>query len=360
MALISCPECGKEISDTNSKCPFCGYILKKETKRRTLWLVIIALVAVLAAAVAVYTLVIRPNQLLQQAENLIARGKYSEADVILTEVPDSKKKTALVTQIVLYEAEAALDAGDFVLAEKKIAMLPPDAIDAALLYEINTQKAAAILGQGRYIEADALYAELEQTEEVKLSREKLFFETRVLYCAAMLQDTLLFPETLVLEEVLLRYESNLDKNQSTDTQEVYVYGEPAVLLHYRAQSRGGTMVDGFVRFTWGNSGYKMGMIVDTLEVDDELPWNYDYMDAAERTEYHTKQIEICEINLALLSGGWFETYDMKRMNDVIKGGFADEVQPIQYNEIVPQPTPRIKTVTPKPTSTPKPTAAPKP
>ena len=42
------------------------------------------------------------------------------------------------------------------------------------------------------------------------------------------------------------------------------------------------------------------------------------------------------------------------MNAVIKGGFADEVQMIQYNEIVPQPTPRIEMVTPKPTSTPKP------
>ena len=354
MALINCPECSKEISDTNSKCPFCGYTLKKDTKRKTLLVVIIALAVCLAAAVAVYALVIRPNQLLQQAENLIARGKYSEADVILPEVPDSEKKTALVTQIVLYEAEAALDAGDYVLAEKKIAMLPPDAIDADLLYEINTQQAVAILGQGRYIEADALYAELEQSEEIKLLREKLFYESRVLHCAATLQDTLLFPETLVLEEVLLQNDYNLDEDQSTDTQKVYVYGEPLVLLHYRAQSRGGSMVDGFVRFIWEDYGYEMGPSVDTLKVDDDTPWNYDDMDADERKQYHAEQLEIAEINLSLYFGGWFETYDIERMNAVIKGGFADEVQMIQYNEIVPQPTPRIEMVTPKPTSTPKP------
>ncbi len=28
MALIKCPECGKEISDQASKCPSCGYPVK--------------------------------------------------------------------------------------------------------------------------------------------------------------------------------------------------------------------------------------------------------------------------------------------------------------------------------------------
>jgi hypothetical protein len=29
MALIKCPECAKEISDTVSNCPHCGYAIKK-------------------------------------------------------------------------------------------------------------------------------------------------------------------------------------------------------------------------------------------------------------------------------------------------------------------------------------------
>lgn len=29
MALIKCPECGKEVSDTAKNCPSCGYLLKK-------------------------------------------------------------------------------------------------------------------------------------------------------------------------------------------------------------------------------------------------------------------------------------------------------------------------------------------
>ncbi len=31
MSLINCPECGKEISDKNDKCIYCGYPLKKIT-----------------------------------------------------------------------------------------------------------------------------------------------------------------------------------------------------------------------------------------------------------------------------------------------------------------------------------------
>ena len=32
MALITCPECGKEISSTVSKCPHCGFEVKKDEK----------------------------------------------------------------------------------------------------------------------------------------------------------------------------------------------------------------------------------------------------------------------------------------------------------------------------------------
>lgn len=31
MALIKCPECGKEFSDTANACPHCGYVMKENT-----------------------------------------------------------------------------------------------------------------------------------------------------------------------------------------------------------------------------------------------------------------------------------------------------------------------------------------
>lgn len=38
MALVSCPECGRQISDTAIACPQCGYVLeKKKEKRQIKW-----------------------------------------------------------------------------------------------------------------------------------------------------------------------------------------------------------------------------------------------------------------------------------------------------------------------------------
>lgn len=44
MAMIKCPECGKEISDRAENCPNCGFILKKKNKLLIPMLVLIVLV----------------------------------------------------------------------------------------------------------------------------------------------------------------------------------------------------------------------------------------------------------------------------------------------------------------------------
>lgn len=58
MALINCPECGKEISDTSENCIHCGYVVhpekKQQSKRKRLilvWSVIIALALVAVVGV---------------------------------------------------------------------------------------------------------------------------------------------------------------------------------------------------------------------------------------------------------------------------------------------------------------------
>lgn len=53
MAIIFCPECGKEISDTNKKCPHCGFKLPKIKKsvNKKMRVVIIAIIIVLVLGV---------------------------------------------------------------------------------------------------------------------------------------------------------------------------------------------------------------------------------------------------------------------------------------------------------------------
>ena len=38
MALINCPECGKEISDSTKICPHCGYKLKNKSDSKK-WII---------------------------------------------------------------------------------------------------------------------------------------------------------------------------------------------------------------------------------------------------------------------------------------------------------------------------------
>ena len=47
MALIKCPECEKEISDTVKKCPHCGYSLKKKNNKNIIVKIIILVIAIL-------------------------------------------------------------------------------------------------------------------------------------------------------------------------------------------------------------------------------------------------------------------------------------------------------------------------
>lgn len=64
MALINCPECGKEISDTTNKCPHCGYVQKSilknisVNKRKLTTITIIIAVACIALATSI---LLRPN-----------------------------------------------------------------------------------------------------------------------------------------------------------------------------------------------------------------------------------------------------------------------------------------------------------
>lgn len=65
MALINCPECGNEISDTANKCPHCGYACKSILKnflgmKRKLLTTIVAII-VIACIVLTASVLLRPN-----------------------------------------------------------------------------------------------------------------------------------------------------------------------------------------------------------------------------------------------------------------------------------------------------------
>lgn len=63
MALMKCPECGKEISDTVKKCPKCGMRIKKRMsdrfkpiEKKKIVIPIIIIVVIIGTVIGIHTL----------------------------------------------------------------------------------------------------------------------------------------------------------------------------------------------------------------------------------------------------------------------------------------------------------------
>lgn len=56
MALIKCPECGKEISDTTKKCPNCGFAMKKKPNKKIIIIMFLIIVIIIIGGTIGYFL----------------------------------------------------------------------------------------------------------------------------------------------------------------------------------------------------------------------------------------------------------------------------------------------------------------
>ena len=85
MALINCPECGKEISDSAAQCIHCGYVLKPtvETKKEKKPLskkVIIAIAAVAVLVIALIVVLVIKNSVIPGKNYKLAEQALSSED----------------------------------------------------------------------------------------------------------------------------------------------------------------------------------------------------------------------------------------------------------------------------------------
>lgn len=147
MALVKCPECGKEISDKAKECPNCGIVIsiidvsenveekfnesiendkkitknekKKNKNKKGLFVGIIVVVA-LTALIGGYFLfvkVIKPSNEYKKAEKLLSDGKYSEAQELYIELGDYKDSEEKIKECDYCAAEKNLENGDFETAK---------------------------------------------------------------------------------------------------------------------------------------------------------------------------------------------------------------------------------------------------
>ncbi len=117
MALITCPECGKEISDQAEVCINCGYQLKhvhnkrKGKKRVSVIISIVFLIIAVVSSIVLYLTVYIPHQKYEEAVRLISVEDYDKAIKMLEGLGNYKdcheriKEANYKKAVSLYERE---------------------------------------------------------------------------------------------------------------------------------------------------------------------------------------------------------------------------------------------------------------
>ncbi|MCR4754718.1 MAG: zinc-ribbon domain-containing protein [Lachnospiraceae bacterium] len=174
MSLITCPECGKEISDQAEVCINCGYRLrsassKKTGKNKALILVpIILLLLGIIASIVLYFAVYMPNQKYEEAVRLIGVEDYDKAIKMLEELGEYKDCNEKIQEanykkaVSLYEREsyeAALNvfkrAGDYSDSKKYIEIIENESLQANLKKELS-EAYSKCYSSGTYLSSDGL------------------------------------------------------------------------------------------------------------------------------------------------------------------------------------------------------------
>lgn len=85
MALICCPECGKNISDNSDKCIYCGFPMKMEKKHKNPLGIVIVLIMVIICIIASIIFIILP-QIYNKALSEYQHGNYTKAIKMLEKI----------------------------------------------------------------------------------------------------------------------------------------------------------------------------------------------------------------------------------------------------------------------------------
>lgn len=90
MALINCPECGKEVSDTNKRCPHCGYNLRKKVDKKTKNIIIAVIAAVVIVVVGTFG-VVQASKLNSEEQKIVTEINTRINDATQIEFEDMEK-----------------------------------------------------------------------------------------------------------------------------------------------------------------------------------------------------------------------------------------------------------------------------
>ena len=86
MAMIKCPECNNDISDTAKKCVHCGYKFKKEINKKLTKTIIISVISLIVIIASIVTIILIVNKGNEQ------RRKREEEKAEMQRIKDEEKR----------------------------------------------------------------------------------------------------------------------------------------------------------------------------------------------------------------------------------------------------------------------------
>lgn len=233
MALIKCPECGKEISDKASNCPNCGCPMGK-----------------------------------QEIKVMPSLEVSTSANESLDEV--SIKKNVFKMKFII-----PMIAGIIIVVISAF-------YDLKVIKPKNMYlQATKLLDNGEYDEANKLLSKINTYKNVKKMREEVQYETYVFSCINEIKQYLKNPDSFSPYEITF-YNSlgenngqsgEIVKNETNDDKKY-----PICIMHYTAQNGFGGNTTGYAMFKYSNEKDKYQIFGTCNSLDEE---DYDKTDKDE-------------------------------------------------------------------------------
>lgn len=231
MALIKCPECGKEISDKASSCPNCGCPIE------------------------------------------IQRSEVSSniSDQPITGQSSKKSNKKIIPIVIALLVVAILG-----IVVYNVKVVQPRKLEAQ--NKATYEEAIGLLEKGKYEDGNELLKTITGYKDVDVILEQIKWESRVYECITDIRQYLKNPDSLQVYEVVFYdgYKSDLSETKKTAMKDLVKLGggEPICVMHRGGQNGFGGNTTGYSVFLCSGGVYKYlgsceSLDEDKIDDDDE-------------------------------------------------------------------------------------------
>lgn len=240
MALIKCPECGKEISDKASTCPNCGCPIKEDVSN--------------------------VDNSIKDADNI---------NVNQISATNQKNKTPIIIGTLIAVVILVILAIMIIPKKNKVEDVATEAST-----EDNNQivydEAVKLIESGDYEEAKAKFKTIKDYKDVSTILDQIPWETRTFACIDKLRDRLKSPDSLKVYEVVLfskdqRDDAKLDQDMIDSFKNIFDPDEeaPVIVIHYGGQNTMGGMTDQVTIFVMDKQTHEYVAFGNTKTLDKD-------------------------------------------------------------------------------------------